>query len=87
MCLINQIKTDKFNQEEVKYIIEKLSGYGDLHTQKLVIILEAYLEHKDFDKLHEDIFSLESLCLCQTPFHEIWDINARMGYLEVIYPA
>lgn len=87
MCLNNNVKTDQFNQEDVNYIIKKLSDYSDLHTKKLVGILQDYLEHKNFNKLHEDIFSLDALDLNEIPFHEIWDMNARMGYLEVIYPA
>jgi hypothetical protein len=87
MQLNDNTKKDNLNQEDVNYVINKLKGYQDLHTTKLVEILKAYLKHKDFDKLHEDIFSLEALCLNEIPFHEIWDLDARMGYLDVIYPA
>jgi hypothetical protein len=85
MCITKKIHTEKFNQEDVAYLIGKLKTYRDDYSKKLVTIFNRYVKHEDFEKLHQDLFKLEDLL--DQPLPDTWDTDAHMGYLEVIYPV
>lgn len=78
------MKTIQINEEDVKYCIDKLSNYDDSYTKGIVSVFKHYLEQKDFKQMRDD---LETVSPPDDAFHNLWDINARMGFLEVIYPA
>lgn len=78
------MRTIKINQDEVRYCIKKLASYTDLYTTDVVSVFEHYLDHQNFDKMRDD---LEALTKSEIGFHNKWDLNARIGFLEVIYPA
>lgn len=76
--------TIKINVDVVEYCIESLINYDDPYTDGIVSTMKCYLEHKNFKKMRYD---LETVPNVNVAFHNLWDINARLGFLEVIYPS
>jgi len=72
------------NTEDVIYCINKLSIYEDCYSSGIVDIFKSYLEHKDFIQMREN---LETVPHVNRPLHDLWDLDSRMGFLEVIYPC
>ena len=78
------METIKINEDDVMYCIKKLSTYDDRYANGIVTVFKHYLEHQDFRRMRGE---LEAVPPINKGFHNIWDINARIGFLEVIYPS
>jgi len=78
------METIRINEDDVKYCVKKLSNYDDCYAKGIVSVFRHYLEHKDFKQMRDD---LETVPHVNEVVHNLWDINARMGFLEVIYPC
>jgi hypothetical protein len=71
----------KINENDVKYCIKKLSNYDDCYSSGIVSVFKHYLEHKDFKQMRDELETVPH------SHHNLWDISARMFFLEVIYPV
>lgn len=71
------------NENDLLYMISKLGIYDDCYSTGIVKVFKSYLEHKDFKQMRDN---LETVLHDNRPLHELWDLDSRMGFLEVIYP-
>ena len=74
-----------FNIGDVRHLLKSLSGYCDPYTIAIKLAIRKYKTHKSLDKLHDDLEAISDLG--KRPLHAMWDIDTRMSFLEVIYPA
>ena len=78
------MRTVEINENDVKYCIKILSNYDDCYSNGIVSVFKYYFEHKDVKQMRDD---LETVPHPHKAFHNLWNINARIGFLEVIYPS
>jgi len=74
----------KINEDDVECCIKKLDSHKDAYTKGILIVFKNYLKHKDFKQMREELEKVEP---SGNAFHNLWDINARITFLEVIYPC
>lgn len=79
----NQIQV-RINVSDVNYAIEKLSSYDEPYSKGVMNVFQNYLMHQDFFKMREE---LETVPQSTAPLWKQWDVNANIGFLEVIYPT
>ena len=80
----NHAQDPTINVEDVNYAILKLSAYNDQYSTGIVKVFTDYLEHQDFQRMRDELETVPHLI---APSFKIWDINANIGLLEVIYPS
>lgn len=78
------METIKMNEDDVMYCVKKLSNYDDCYANGIVAVFEHYLKHQNFKQMRDE---LETVPPINKGLHNIWDIDARIGFLEVIYPS
>jgi hypothetical protein len=72
------------NENDVLYMLDKLGIYDDCYSTGIVEVFKSYLEHRDFKQMRDN---LERVPQDNRLLHELWDLDSRMGFLEVIYPC
>ncbi|MCD0490589.1 hypothetical protein LPB86_20290 [Pedobacter sp. MC2016-14] len=78
------METIKINESDVKYCIKKLINYDDCYSNGIVTVFKHYLEHKEFKQMRDD---LETVPHGHKALYNLWDVDARIVFLEVIYPS
>jgi len=71
------------NEDDVNYTIKKLSFYEDHYSTGVVAVFNDYLLHKDYKRMRDELETVDPIGI---PSHKLWDFNAHIGFLDVIYP-